>query len=124
MGEVADATRRQLRVMGHGLALVMALFALIGGFAALADGLPPVMGVTMLFVGGLMPWLTWKSLHHSRPAWSFLIAVVAVFGIVCLFGAPKIRNLLGIDLGFALVIPAIQTACVIALAKLGGDYQS
>jgi hypothetical protein len=123
MGEVADATRKQLQVTGFGLALLMALFALIGGIAALADGLPPVMGITMLFLGVLMPWLTWKSVHRSRAAWSFLIAVVAVFGVVCLFGAPKIRHLLGIDLGLALIIPAVQTACVIALAKLAGEYR-
>jgi hypothetical protein len=123
MGEVADASRKQLQVIGHGLALLMALFALIGGIASLSTGLPPVMGVTMLFVGALMPWLTWKSLHLSRPAWSFLIAFVAVFGIICLFGAPKIRHLLGINLGLALIIPSVQLACVIALSKLRGEYQ-
>jgi hypothetical protein len=123
MGEVADATRKQLQITGHGLAALMGVASLVGGFASLAKDLPPVMGVTMLVVGVLLPWLVWKSLHLSRAAWSFLIATVAVFGVVCLFGAPKIRNLLGIDLGLALIIPAIQTACVIALAKLHGDYR-
>jgi hypothetical protein len=124
MGDVERSTVKQLQVMGHGLAALMGIASLIGGFFALGTGLPPVMGITMLFIGGLLPWLTWKSLHLSRPAWSFLIAIVAVFGLVCLFGAPKIRHLLGIDLGFALIIPAIQLACVIALAKLGGEYQN
>jgi hypothetical protein len=124
MGDVERSTVKQLQVMGHGLAALMGIASLIGGIVALGKGLPPVMGVTMLFIGGLVPWLTWKSLHLSRPAWSFLIAIVAVFGLVCLFGAPKIRHLLGVDLGFALIIPSIQLACVIALAKLGGEYQN
>jgi hypothetical protein len=124
MGDVERSTVKQLQVMGHGLALLMGIASLVGGIASLAKGLPPVMGVTMLVVGGLIPWLTYKSLHLSRPAWSFLIAMVAVFGIVCLFGAPKIRHLLGVDLGLALIIPCLQLACVIALAKLGREYQN
>ena len=124
MGEVERSTVKQLQLMGHGLAALLGLAALVGGIAAFATGLPPVMAMTMVVVGILMPWLTWKSLHLSRAAWSFLIATVSVFGIVCLFGAPKIRHLLGVDLGLALVIPAIQTACVIALAKLSGEYKA
>jgi hypothetical protein len=124
MGDVERSTVKQLQVMGHGLAALMGVALFVGGIAALAKDMQPVMAVTMLFVGGLIPWLTWKSLHLSRPAWSFLISIVAVFGLICLFGAPKIRHLLGIDLGFALIIPAIQLACVIALAKLGGEYQN
>jgi predicted RND superfamily exporter protein len=123
MGEVERASVKQLQIMGPGLAALMGVAALVGGIAAFAKDMPPVMAMTMVVLGLLLPWLTWKSLHHSRAAWSFLVATVAVFGVVCLFGAPKIRHLLGIDLGFALVIPAIQAACVIALAKLSGEYR-
>ena len=124
MGEVQRQTVKQLQLMGHGLAALMGVASLVGAMAAFAKGMNGVMAMTLLVVGLLIPWLTWKSLHLSRAAWSFLIAIVAVFGLVCLFGAPKIRHLLGIDLGFALVIPALQAACVIALAKLGSEYQN
>lgn len=120
---MATRTYNQLQVTGHGLAAVMGLASLVGGIAAFAKGLPPVMAVTMLFVGALLPWLTWKSLHHSRAAWSFLIATVAVFGAVCLFGAPKIRHVLGVDLGVALLIPFVQVACVVMLSMLRDDYR-
>jgi hypothetical protein len=123
MGDVERSTVKQLQVMGHGLAALMGVASLVGGMP-FAKGMNPVMATTMLFIGGLIPWLTWKSLHFSRAAWSFLIAIVAVFGLVCLFGAPKIRHLLGVDLGFALIIPSLQLACVIALAKLGSEYQN
>ena len=124
MGDVERNTVKQLQLMGHGLAVLMGIAALVGGIAAFAKGMQPVMGVTLLALGGLIPWLTWKSLHLSRPAWSFLMSIVGVIGLVCLFGAPKIRHVLGIDLGFALIIPSLQLACVIALAKLGSEYQN
>ena len=124
MGDVERNSVKQLQLMGHGLAVLMGVAALVGGIAAFAKGMQPVMGVTLLVLGGLIPWLTWKSLHLSRPAWSFLIAIVGVIGLVCLFGAPKIRHLLGVDLGFAMIIPCLQLACVIALAKLGSEYQN
>src|SRR4051812_42301342 len=59
------------RLIGHGLAFAMGAASLVGGLAALSKGLPPVMGTTMLVVGGLLPALTVKSLRHSRAAWSF-----------------------------------------------------
>lgn len=111
------------RLIGHGLALVMAVASFVGGIAALSKGMPPVMGVTMLVLGGLLPALTWKSLHHSRAAWSFLIAVVAVFAAVCFFGAPKIRHILGIGLWHAMILPGLQIVCVIALSMLRGEYR-
>ncbi len=111
------------RLIGHGLAAAMGIASLVGGIAALSKGLPPVMGMTMLVVGGMLPVLTWKSLQRSRSAWSFLIAVVAVFAAVCFFGAPKVRALLGIGLWYAMIIPGLQIVCVIALSMLRGEYR-
>jgi MFS family permease len=111
------------RFIGHALAAAMGLASLVGGIAALVKGLPPVTGMTMLVVGGLIPPLTWKSLARSRAAWSFLIALVAVFGAVCFFGAPKVRTLLGIGLWHAMIIPGLQVVCVMALAMVRDEYR-
>jgi predicted permease len=90
---------------------------------ALSKGLPPVMGTTMLVVGLVVPVLTWRSWNHSRPAWAFLIALVAVFGTVDFFGAPKIRALLHVGLWHAMILPGLQIVCVMALAMVRGEYR-
>lgn len=111
------------RLIGHGLAVAMGVGSLVGGIASLAKGLPPVMGVTMLVLGVLMPVVTWKSLQHVRSAWAFLIALVAVFGAVTFFGAPKVRHLLGIGLWNALIIPGLLIVSVIALSMVRDEYR-
>ena len=111
------------RLIGHGLAIAMGIASFVGGIAVFAKDMQPVMGMTMLVMGGLIPWLTWKSLHHSRSAWSFLIAIMAVWGAVCFFGAPKIRHLLDIGLWHALIIPGLQVVGVIALTMLRDEYR-
>jgi len=111
------------RLIGHGIAIAMGLAAIVGGISALSKGMPPVMGMTMLVVGCALPWLTWMSLQHKRAAWSFLIAIVAVFGAVTFFGAPKVNHILGIGLWHAMIIPGLQIVCVIALSMLRGEYK-
>lgn len=111
------------RLFGHIVAVVLGLLSLVGGIASLAKDLPPVMGVTMLVVGVLLFLLVWKSWQYSRAAWSFLIAIVSVFAAVMFFGAPKVAHLLGIGLFSSLAFPAVQIACVVALAALRRDYR-
>lgn len=114
---------RTASAVGHGLAIAIGLANLSGGIAAFASGQPAVLALTLLIAGLLIPVLVLQSLAHSRPAWAFLIALVAVFGGTTLFGAPKISHLLGIGLGYALLIPAVKTACVISLAMVRDEYQ-
>jgi hypothetical protein len=112
------------RLIGHGLAFLMGAASFVGGVGALIKGLPPVMGATMLLVGVLVPVLAYRSLvHRSRGAWSFLIALVITFGTVDFFGAPKIRAILGVGLWNAMIIPALQIVCVMALAMVRGEYR-
>lgn len=111
------------RLIGHGLAAAMAIASLIGGIAALAKGMPPVMGATLLLIGILVPPLIWKSLHHSRAAWSFLISIVGVFAAVTFFGSPKVNHILGIGIWHAMIIPGLQVVCVIALSMLRAEYR-
>jgi hypothetical protein len=112
------------RAIGHGLAFVMGVASIVGGIAAFAKGLPPVMATTLVVTGALVPVLAARSLlAHSRGAWSFLIAIMSVFACVYFFGAPKIRHLLDIGLWHAMIIPGLQIVCVIALAMLRGEYR-
>lgn len=111
------------RLIGHGIAIVLGLLSIVAGIEAFAHELPGVMCMTLLVVGVLTPVLAWMSLNHSRSAWSFLIAVTAVFAAVDFFGAPKIRGLLGIGLWTALIIPGLQTVTVIALTMLRSEYR-
>jgi hypothetical protein len=111
------------RLLGHGIAFGLGAASLVAGVEAIHHDMPAVMGGTLLVVGGLMPVLAYKSLHHSRAAWAFLIALVAVFGGVDFFGAPKVRGLLGIGLWTALIVPGLQIVCVIALTMLRGEYR-
>lgn len=111
------------RALGHGLACLLGVASIVAGCGAIAHDMPPVMGATLLIVGVLMPVLAWRSLLHSRAAWSFLIALTAVFGGVDFFGAPKVRALLGIGLWTALIVPGLQIVTVVALVMLKDEYR-
>jgi hypothetical protein len=119
---LAFVATRLPREIGHGLATLLGLCALAGSYGAFDKGLPSVMGVTLLVVGLLMPVLAYMSWQKSRVAWAFLIALVGVFGGVTLFGAPKVRAMLGIGLWIAMIFPAIKIVTVVALASLRRDY--
>ena len=111
------------RLIGHALAACVGIASFVGGIAALSGNMPPVLGLTMLFVGVLIVPLIVKSLNGSRAAWAFLIALVAVFATTTFFGSPKIRTILGIKIWYALIIPSVQIVCVIALSMLRREYR-
>jgi hypothetical protein len=111
------------RFVGHGLAVVVGVASLVAGIAALFSSIPPVVAFALLGCGIALPILSWKSLEHSRAAWAFLISVLAVLATVTFFGAPKVRNVLGIGLWYALIIPALEIVAVIALGMLRADYR-
>lgn len=111
------------RLIGHGIAFVMGAALLAGGIAAIIKDLPPVMGITMLVFGGIVPALALRSLNHSRTAWSFLISTIAVFATVTFFGAPKVRHLLHIGLWNAMILPGVMIVSVMALTMIRGEYR-
>jgi hypothetical protein len=111
------------RHVGHVLALIIAALSLIAAIGSFRHGLPNVMGATLLVLGGLVPVLVILSLQHVRGAWAFLIAIMAVFGTIAFFGAPKVRGLLGIGLWTALIVPGLQFVSVIALTMIRGEYR-
>ena len=112
------------RLVGHGLATLIGAASVAGGFAALASSQPMVMPVTLMVTGALLVTLVVYSLKGSRPAWSFLISMLAVLATVTFFGAPKIRHVMNIGLWTALIIPGLQVVAVIALVMVRGEYKN
>ena len=111
------------RWVGHGIAGALALGSVIAGGFALGTSIPGVLGVALLFVGVLVPFMIWRSLVYSRAAWSFLLATCAVLGLVLMFGAPKVRGLLGIGLWTAMIIPGLLVLGAVALGLARRDYR-
>jgi hypothetical protein len=111
------------RLIGHGVAVLIGALALVAGVAAIAKGLPAAMGVTLFVVGGLLVGMTPLSWAGSRAPWSLIVAILAVFTAVTLFGAPTIHKEVGIPLGIALILPLVQIIGVIALATTHERYR-
>lgn len=110
------------RVVGHGLPVLLALGHLVGAVAAFTHSAPPVVGMTLLVTGVLMPVLAWHSIRRSRSAWAFLVAICGVFAIVELFGAPKVRGALDIGLWLTMILPGLNIVAVAALVSLRSEY--
>lgn len=121
-GALAYVATRVPREFGHGLALLLGLTNLAAAYGAFDKSLPMVMPVTLLVAGLVMPVLVYLSWQKSRSAWAFLIALVAVFGGIGFFGAPKVRQLVGIGLWTAMIMPMLTIETVIALAVIRRDY--
>ena len=119
-----QSTFPEARVAGHLIGAIAGVASLGGGVEALMHHMPPVLGVTMVIVGGALIALALLSFqNYSRIAWSFLNAIMVVMGLVTLFGSPKVRSILDIPLGLAMGIPIVLTIGVIALSLAAGDYR-
>ncbi len=111
------------REVGHVLAIIIGVAAMVGGFAAFVRGMPPVLPLTLCFSGVLMEVLVLYSWQQkSRAAWSFLTAICAVLFICMFFGAPKVKGLLGVGIWTALIVPGLLAAATIALSVIYRDY--
>lgn len=109
--------------IGHGLAVITGLAALVAGFEAAVHGMPAVLPVVLFAAGVAMPYLAYASWHGSRVGWSFLTTICGVLGVCMLFGAPKINGLLHIGLWPALVFPGILAAATVALGVQHASYR-
>jgi hypothetical protein len=69
-----------------------------------------------------MPVLAWHSYHGSRAAWAFLTAMCAVFAVVEVFGAPKVRGALDLSLWLTMILPGLNAVAFAALVSLRADY--
>jgi hypothetical protein len=111
------------RVIGHLLPVVLGAAHLVAAVGAFSRGLPGVLGVTLLISGVLLPVLSWRSYaQRSRAAWSFLLALSAVFAVVGLFGAPKMRGALDVGLWTTMILPGLHGVAAFVLRSLRGEY--
>jgi hypothetical protein len=111
------------REVGHAIACLLGLASLVAGIAAFWRSLPGVLSWALIVVGVVLPPITVLSWRRVRAAWSFVVSICTVFGIVTLFGAPKVRGLLGISLWYSLIIPGLYFIAVASLTMVRADYR-
>jgi hypothetical protein len=114
----------ELGWIGHAVPALLGLLALVGAFFSYESGIQPTLTVSLIVAGTMLPVLAWFSLQRSRAAWSFLVALSIVLGIMTLFGAPKVRTLVGIHMALALVIPGLFALAAFALSVQSHRYKT
>ena len=124
VGAAAFGASLAPKLVGHITAVVLGLGALVAGYESLSSHLPGVMIAVLFAVGVLLPTLAHFSWRGSRAAWSFLIAIIAVFGTVTFFGSPKVRNVLGVGFWTAMILPGVQYVAMSALWMLRDNYRA
>ena len=113
----------QPRLVGHAIAALSGILAIVAGVAAFSKGMTPVLPAALIASGLVLGVLVWKSLERVRGAWSFLIGMTSVFSAVLLFGSTKVRGALDIGLWTALIIPGLLAVATVALAMTRDDYR-
>ena len=112
------------RLIGHAIATGFGLTALVAGYESATHHMPGVMTGVLFALGVLLPSLAHFSWRGSRVAWAYVNALMFVFGIVTFFGAPKVRDVLGLKLAIAMVIPVLMFIGVGALSMCRSEYRA
>ena len=121
VGGASILAARYPRAVAHVIpALAGAASLLAVPFAA---GVGVVLSTTLLLVAAAFAVLVRYSLQGSRGAWAYLVALCAVYGVVLLFGAPKIRGLIGVGMWIAMIAPGLLGVAAAALRMIRADYR-
>nr|HEX4316890.1 hypothetical protein [Kofleriaceae bacterium] len=112
------------RSVSHGIMMVLAPVSLAAGVAAATYGLPGVLAAAELILGTLLAVIVPLSWKGSRGAWSFVVAIAAVYAVVLFFGAPKVRGVLHVGLWTTLVLPGLNVVALVGLVKSRQNYRS
>ena len=110
------------RVVGHTASIVVALAAGVGCFAVTSTPLPLLLSIVLGAVAALLLILGRMSLRGDRAAWAFITAMTGVMGLCTVFGAPKMRELIGVNMWITMLVPAMAVIGVVGLGKLGRSY--
>jgi hypothetical protein len=108
--------------IAHAIPAALGVAALIAAVFSQRAGIQSTLMVSLLVGGGLLIALSYFSVMRSRAAWSFVISLSVVLAIMTLFGAPKIRTLVGIHMAVALVIPLLFFVAAGMLSTMGPRY--
>jgi len=111
------------RIVAHSIPLLASLASFVAAAAGYSKGLHIVLPVSLLLLGLLLPLLTWKSFERSRAGWSFLSGMVAILAVVMLFGSTKVRNVMGIGLWYAMIVPGLLGVGTAALGMIRRQYR-
>lgn len=114
------------RRVATGVPALAGVLSFAAAAAAIHAELSIPLVVTLLLASGLFELLLWQAMvkpKKSRAAWASLVALCLVFGIVTLFGAPKLRGLFGVGLWIAMIVPGAFGVAVAALRALRADYR-
>jgi hypothetical protein len=122
VGSLVAATSRPNQV-AHALAGLFGVAALLAGFGSFTGSLPITLSLVLVGIGVLTLFLTYHSAHRSRAAWAFLAALLAVMAVCTLFGAPKIRTLLGVNMWIALLAPGLLSVACTAFGMIADEYR-
>jgi len=85
-----------------------------------AEPLPVPLIIALCLAGVLEALLCWQTLARSRVAWSFAVTLSGTAGLVCLFGAPKIRDVMGVSF-FLAMLPVVVAASVTILLGVAAE---
>jgi hypothetical protein len=122
VGGAAILAALRPRHVAHALAAAAGLASLLA--APFALDISAVLAVTLLTVAGLFEVLIWYSMRRgSRAAWSALAAMCAVYAVVLLFGAPKVRGLLDVGMWIAMIAPGLLAIATAAFAMIRDAYR-
>jgi hypothetical protein len=120
VGGAAVAAAAFPRAVAHAIAVLAGAASVIA--APFALKIVNVLAAVLLLVGVAFGVLVRHSLQRSRPAWAYLASLCAVYGVVMLFGAPKVRGLVGVGMWIALIAPGLLGVATAALSLIRADY--
>jgi hypothetical protein len=121
VGAAAILARMWPRAVAHGLPAIAGLASLVAAPFALSLGM--VLPAALVIASGLFGLLIWYSLQRSRAAWSCLGALCIVYGVLMLFGAPKVGGLIDVGMWVALIAPGLLGVATAALCMIRSEYR-
>jgi hypothetical protein len=108
--------------IGIAIGVGFLVLAALGGLRA--DPLPTPLVLALLLSGAFEVALCWQTIQRSRVAWSFAVALSGTVTLATLFGAPKIRDALGVPIMLAVLPSLIAAVATVLLAMAAEEISS